>query len=293
MLTGNDGVVLRMVWGFSFWFCLFVGIFWVAHRPNVNSHFGIMDLSGFWKDRTHWYASWFPNFNEEAKPVSHVHAFPHWDWNDGDTVDIWAFSNAATVQLEVNGKVVGAPAKQAMPQYGHVTWSKVPFASGSYTVTGYDASGAVVGTKTVASTTAPATIKASIKDGVGATLYAGCGDMALVQVEVLDAAGNLISDPDNALSPNVTFTVSGTATAWVEGTGNGDPSCLVNNKSPTRPAYHGLALALIGSGDATGTITVTASAAGMKPSSTTIVVKAQDTTAADFNTKWCIQEPKW
>jgi beta-galactosidase len=22
--------------------------------PNVNSHFGIMDLTGFWKDRTHW-----------------------------------------------------------------------------------------------------------------------------------------------------------------------------------------------------------------------------------------------
>ena len=21
--------------------------------PNVNSHFGIMDLTGFWKDRTH------------------------------------------------------------------------------------------------------------------------------------------------------------------------------------------------------------------------------------------------
>ena len=25
--------------------------------PDVNSHFGIMDLCGFWKDRTHWCAA--------------------------------------------------------------------------------------------------------------------------------------------------------------------------------------------------------------------------------------------
>merc|ERR1712127_253722 len=155
------------------------------------------------------------------------------------------------------------------------SWLKVPFASGSYTVTGYDGSGTVVGTKTVSSTTAPATLKASIKDGGGATLYAGCGDMALVQVEVLDTKGNLITDPDNLLSPEITFAVSGTSSAWVEGTGNGDPSCLVNNKSPTRPAYHGLALGVIGSGTGTGTITVTVTSPGLAAAMVDIAVKAQ------------------
>jgi beta-galactosidase len=259
--------------------------------PNVNSHFGIMDLTGFWKDRTHWYASWFPNFNEEAKPVTHVHAFPHWDWKDGDTVDIWSFSNADSVELVVNGKTVS---KQQMVEYGHVTWKGVPFAAGSYTVTGYDKSGAAVGSKTVTTSSKPAALKASIKDGVGATLYAGCQDMALVQVEVLDAKGNVVSDPDNTDGTNVTFAVSGSATgAWVEGTGNGDPSCLVNNKSPMRPAYHGLALGVIGSGNVAGTITVTVTSPGLTSSSVAIQVKAQDPTADDFNPKWCIQEPKW
>ena len=42
-----------------------------------------------------------------------------------------------------------------------------------------------------------------------------------------------------------------------------------------------------------GTITVTASSPGLGSSSVDIVVKAQDTTAADFNAKWCIQQPKW
>jgi hypothetical protein len=67
----------------------------------------------------------------------------------------------------------------------HAEWDSVPFEAGSYTVTGYDKSGKVVGTKTVSSTGKPATLRASIRDGVGATLYAGCGDMALIQVRIL------------------------------------------------------------------------------------------------------------
>ena len=68
-----------------------------------------------------------------------------------------------------------------MPKFAHVEWKGVEFAPGSYTVTGYDESGAVVGTKTVKTTGKPTKLSASIRDGVGATLYAGCGDMALVQ----------------------------------------------------------------------------------------------------------------
>lgn len=201
------------------------------------------------------------------------------------------FSNAAAVELAVNGKVVS---RQNMTKFGHVEWDKVPFAAGSYSVTAFDETGAAVGTPEVVTTTgAPASLRASIRDGVGSTLYAGCGDMGLVQVEVLDKAGNVVSDPDNTDGTNITFAVSGTDSAWVEGTGNGDPSCLVNNKSPMRPAYHGLALGVIGSGSDTGTITVTVSSPGLTSSTVTIDVKAQDPTAADFSTKWCIQQPKW
>ena len=270
--------------------------------PNVNSHFGIMDLCGFWKDRTHWYASWFPTVNEPVTKDVHLHAFPHWNWAEGDKIDIWSFSNAAAVGLEVNGKSVaceGGPdtsmAANAcpMPKYGHVEWKAVAFAKGSYTVTGYDASGGVVGTKTVSTTGALAKLAASIPATTPTSLYAGCGDMALVQVEVLDADGNLCPDPDNTDNSEITFAVSGTPTAWVEGSGNGDPSCQVNNKSPTRPAYHGLALGVIGSGNATGTITVQVSSPGLTSASVEIEVKAQDPTAKDFSEKWCWTGPKW
>jgi beta-galactosidase len=40
--------------------------------PDVNSHFGIVDLAGFEKDRFYWYQSWFlPN-------VTNLYLFPHW-----------------------------------------------------------------------------------------------------------------------------------------------------------------------------------------------------------------------
>jgi beta-galactosidase len=85
---------------------------------------------------------------------------------------------------------------------------------------------------------------------------------------------------------NVTFTVTGPAT--LAGTGNGDPACLVNNKSPTRPAFHGLVLAVILGGTETGTVTVGASAPGMQPVSLTI---PQVTPPAGWSAFWCKTEP--
>ena len=266
--------------------------------PNKNSHFGIMDLMGFWKDRTHWYASWFPLFNKgpdyKAKDSEiHLHAFPHWNWKvsgrRNGLVNIWSFSNAAEVELSVNGKLVS---KQPMPKFSHVEW-KVPFAKGSYTVTAYNEAGKSVGTKTVTTAGAPASLKATIRDGVGETLFANCNDFGLVQVEVLDANGVTCPDAENSDNVEITYSVSGTPTAWVEGTGNGDPSCGINNKSPMHPAYHGLALGVIGAGNATGTITVTASAPGLKSSSVSMDVVKPDTTAKGFSRKWCSDAPKW
>jgi beta-galactosidase len=262
---------------------------------TLCSHFGIMDLTGFWKDRTHWYASWFPTYNKgpdyvlKAEEI-HLHAFPHWNWQPGDKVDIWAYSNAASVELLVNGKSQG---KQTMEKFGHVEWKSVAFEKGNYQAVAYDSSGKAVATKQVNTTSAAVSLRATIRDGVGETLYAGCNDFGLVQVEVLDADGQLCPDPDNTDDINVTFAVSGTPTAWVEGSGNGDPSCLVNNKSPTRPAYHGLALGVIGAGNATGTITVPATAPGLKSSTVTMKVVKADPAAPGFSEKWCWQGDQW
>ena len=242
-----------------------------------------MDLMGFDKDRTWWYRSWFPTINAPVTTETVLHAFPHWNWPAGSKVDIWSFSNADSVELFVNGASLG---KKAMPQFAHVEWDQVPFAAGSYYTVAYDKSGSVLATTAVNTTGAPASLRASIRDVYGSQLYTGCQDFGLVMVEVLDANGLLVPYS----SDSITISVSGLSTAWVEGTGNGDPAGGENNKSPTHAAFHGLMLGVIGAGDVPGTITVTASAPGLPPSSVLMPV----TDGSSVNSKWCRNYlPKW
>ncbi|MEJ1730466.1 hypothetical protein SMA90_29490, partial [Escherichia coli] len=50
--------------------------------PSRSSYFGIIDLAGFPKDVYYMYQSEWTD-----TPVLHV--FPHWNWSDGETVDLW------------------------------------------------------------------------------------------------------------------------------------------------------------------------------------------------------------
>ncbi len=63
-------------------------------------------------------------------------------------------------------------------------------------------------------------------------------------------------DSNGAVVPTasdlVTFAVSGPGS--LVGTANGDPSCLVNNLSPSRPAFHGLVLGVVLTGDEAGLV---------------------------------------
>ncbi len=55
--------------------------------PSRSSYFGIIDLAGFPKDVYYMYQS-------EWTKKDVLHIFPHWNWTEGQTVDIWAYSNA-------------------------------------------------------------------------------------------------------------------------------------------------------------------------------------------------------
>ena len=245
-----------------------------------------MDLCGFDKDRTWWYRAWFPTINKPVSTATVLHGFPHWSWSAGDKVDIWAFSNAAAVELFVNGASLG---KKTMPQFAHVEWDAVPFVAGSYYTVAYDASGAVLATNVVNTTGAPVAVRATIRDGFGDMLYAGCNDHGLVMAEVVDANGLLVPDASDLL----TFTItSGTASSSVVGTCNGDPAGHTNNQVAFHPAFHGLALGVVAAGTDVGTITVTVSAPGLTPATVQMPVAARDPAAPSID-KWCPVRPQW
>lgn len=244
--------------------------------PDINSHFGILDIAGFPKDRFFWYRAWFV---QPATPA--VWVFPHWSWDARPfNLPVWVYSNADEVELFVNGVSAG---RKAMPQYGHAEWSGVKYAPGSLAVAAYSKGAATPRAWAVRNTTgAPTALRISIKDGVGTQLIAGCRDVALVQVEVVDAKGLVVPDADHV----VTFDVSGPAR--LAGTGNGDPACHVSDLSATRPAFHGLVLGVVAGGTEAGMVTVTASAPGVAPATLFI---AQAARPADMAAYWCHTNP--
>ncbi|MGH2552389.1 MAG: glycoside hydrolase family 2 TIM barrel-domain containing protein, partial [Chitinophagaceae bacterium] len=90
--------------------------------PNINSHFGIMDMCGFPKNIYYYYQSWWTD-----KDVLHIS--PHWNfrskgpgWNKpvGDSIDVWVNTNADNVELFLNGKSKG---KKDMPRNSHLKWT--------------------------------------------------------------------------------------------------------------------------------------------------------------------------
>lgn len=253
--------------------------------PLTSSHFGIIDLAGFPKDRFFWYKAWFPTRGPADAPSLYV--FPStWseqDWKAGQPVDVWAFSDADEVELFLNGASQG---RFAMTRYSHLNWT-VPFTPGSLQGVAYRTGSSMpVATFWVNTTGVPAALRLSVQDGFGADgLYAGCNDVALVKVEVVDANGAVVPYADSA----VTFSVAAGSPAGAEvaGTSNGDPACLVNNVSPTRPAFHGMLMAVVRAGDEAGSLTVTASADGFATQKLTLPVTVPDFTADPSAAKWC------
>ena len=82
--------------------------------PAVSSYFGIIDLAGFPKDPFYFYQSEWTN-----TPVLHV--FPHWNWKQGEKVDVVAYyNNADEVELFLNGRSQGTKRKQGDDM--HVFW---------------------------------------------------------------------------------------------------------------------------------------------------------------------------
>ena len=204
-----------------------------------------------------------------------------WNWDAGKDVDVWVYSNADAVELFVNGASLGV---KTMPTYGHVEWDAIPYVPGSLRAVAYaNGSSTPIAQQWRNTTGAPAALRISIKDGFGATLIAGCRDAAIVAVAVVDEAGLEVPTASN----EVTFSITGPAT--IEGTSNGDPACLTNNKSPTRAVFHSLVVAVIAGGDVPGAVSVSASSPGLPTVSVPISIIAPP---AGWTAAWCSVAPR-
>ncbi len=222
--------------------------------PARSSYFGIIDLAGFPKDAFYLYQSICTN-----KPV--LHLFPHWNWEAGKTVDVWAYyNNADEVELYLNGKSLGLKKKEGNNL--HVMW-RVVYEPGILTAISRKG-GKTVLTSTVKTAGKPAKIELSADRR---NITADGSDLSFITVKVLDAQGNLVPDASN----NVQFSLQGPAS--IAGVDNGSQTSLESFKADHRKAFNGLCLLVVQSKGKAGKITVTATVDGLQPATTVVTAK--------------------
>jgi beta-galactosidase len=216
--------------------------------PARSSYYGIVDLAGFPKDVYYMYQSEWT-----TKPV--LHLFPHWNWEHGKIIDVWAYyNNADEVELFLNGRSLGIRKKTADTL--HVMW-KLPFEPGTLKAISRK-NGKTVLIKTIKTAGAAAKIELTADRKI---IKAGGNDLSFITAKIVDKEGNLVPDATGMLQ----FSITGNA--LLAATDNGyqaDTASFTNNK---RRAWKGMALAIVRSSAKKGNSTLTVRAAGL-PSAT-------------------------
>ena len=225
--------------------------------PSASSVFGCVDLCGFPKQAFYLHqAQWI-----ESRPV--LQLVPHWNWpgREGQTVRVMALSNADTVSLSLNGRLIG---EKPVDQFEMISWD-VPYAPGRLEAVAKK-NGKVVANAAVETTGAPVALQL-LPDRPA---MAGDGaDAQPITVQALDAQGRAVP---TANLP-VEFELAGPGA--IIGVGNGDPVSHEPDKASRRSLFNGLAQVIVQTRHgASGALVLRAKAAGLKPAELEIKINA-------------------
>lgn len=222
--------------------------------PSVSSYFGIVDLAGFPKDVYYMYQSEWTN-----KTV--LHLFPHWNWKSGQNVDVWAYyNNADEVELFLNGKSLGT--KKKIGDDLHIMW-RVPFQAGTLKAVSRK-NEKIVKETAIQTAENPAKLKLTADRK---TINADGDDLSFVTVEITDQKGVLSPKANNEIQ----FSLKGSGK--IVGVCSGDPVSHESYKGTKHTALNGKCLVVIQAGTKAEKLELTASANGLKSSTTIINVK--------------------
>ncbi len=258
--------------------------------PVKASFFGAVDTAGFPKD-------FYYLFRSQWSSAPMVHLLPM-NWTDhrpGEPISVWAYSNADSVELFLDGKSLGVrtfdrkttsygkqyletteptgddktvqsgpyPGSYTSPNGSagklHLTWN-VPFAPGRLVAVA-KRSGVEVARDEVDTAGAPAAIRLTPDRKA---ISADGRSLSFVTAEVVDAGGVVVPGADNLIS----FKVDGGTLAGLD---NGQQENAENYQASSRTAFNGKALAIIRSGQSAGQITVTAGSSGLSAATATVL----------------------
>ncbi len=190
-----------------------------------------------------------------------IHIIGHWNYKAGIQKPVYVVSTADKVELKLNGKSLGYGEKSDGFLF---TFSGVKWSAGTLSATGYDINGRQLCAASESTTGEPVALRLTNIPAPGGFMADG-QDLALIQVEVVDAKGNRVP---TALDM-VHFTMTGPA-VWRGGMAMGPNNYTLTQ---TFPVEGGVNRALIRSTTEAGTIVVKASAAGLQEATLTLVSK--------------------
>lgn len=241
LVSENDFISGQYIWtGFDY-----IGEPTPYGWPARSSYFGIVDLAGFPKDIYYMYQSQWTD-----KDV--LHLFPHWNWEEGQEIDLWAyFNHADEVELFVNGRSQGV---RTMPddKY-HVVW-RVKYEPGTIKAVSRK-DGKVVMEKEIHTAGEPAQIRLSADRS---EIQADGTDLSFITVEIVDKDGNLCPNANNL----VNFDVQGAA--FIAGVDNGNQTSMESFKAPHRKAFYGKCLVVLQNNGDRGDIQLNAVSEGLE-----------------------------
>jgi len=222
--------------------------------PSRSSYFGIIDLAGFPKDAYYFYKSEWTD-----KPVLHI--FPHWNWQEGQIIDVWAYTNCDEVELFLNDKSLGTKHKNGIDTF-HIMW-RIKYEPGTLKAIGKK-QGKIILTKEIKTADKPAKI---ILEPDRNIIKADGKDLSFVTVKITDKEGNLVPYADNLIK----FEVKGSG--FIVGVDNGSQTSHEPFKASQRKAFNGMCLVVIQSNGKKGKITLKATSEKLQPQSIILTTK--------------------
>nr|MBP6687658.1 DUF4982 domain-containing protein [Lacibacter sp.] len=184
-----------------------------------------------------------------------IHIIGHWNYSDTVVKDMFVISSAAKVELFVNGKSLGIGERSYDFLY---TFKKVKWQKGTIKAVGYDEKGNQLCTTEKKTAGVPVSLRLkSITHPKG--MQANGHDLALVEVEVIDADGNRCPLAMNMIN----FKLDGEA-EWRGGMAQGPDNYIL---AKNLPVECGVNRVLIRSTTKPGAIKLTATAEGLTTAS--------------------------
>lgn len=225
-----------------------------------NSYFGQIDTAGYWKDSAYLYQAEWTDYR--VAPM--VHIVPYWDFNVGQMIDIFVYSNAPSVELFMNGQSLGThEINHENDDILQGSW-RIAYQKGELKAVAYDENGHIIATDSKQSF---GDAKKIMLTADKMSMYANGEDLIFVDITTVDENGVFVANANNRVDVRVT------GAGRLIGLDNGDSTDYDAYKGTSRRLFSGRLLAIVAAKKEAGEISVQVTSNGLESAELSLTVK--------------------